>query len=238
MTVDGSHVLEAEVREHAVRPDEPLQRALAVHDGLVGEGAHLAAVLEGALSPPEKLLVAGVRADHVEPPRETACSRRVRAAVVVDDDDNAVVRRRERVERLPRHAAGEGAVADHGNRVAIRLAAQRAAASDSCRPRQRGRRVGVLDDVVLALRARGVTGEAAPRSERGEVAAAREQLVDVCLVAGVEDDGVVRRLEDPVQRNGELHDAKVWAEVPARARDRVDEVVADLAGKFVALRQA
>ena len=53
----------------------------------------------------------------------SADRRRVGAAVVVDDDDQATgVVVGDVVERLPRHAAGEGAVAHDGDDVAIVLA--------------------------------------------------------------------------------------------------------------------
>ena len=48
-----------------------------------------------------------------------------------------------------------------------------------------------------------------------EVVPAGQQLVHVGLVAGVEDDRVPRRVEDAVQRDGELDDAEVGAEVAA-----------------------
>src|SRR5665648_332478 len=49
------------------------------------------------------------------------------------------------------------------------------------------------------------------------------------LVAGVEDDRVVRQVEDPVHRDRELHDPEVRAQLTARARDGLHEEVADLA---------
>jgi hypothetical protein len=49
-----------------------------------------------------------------------------------------------------------------------------------------------LDDVVLGLGALGIAGEAAPQAEPAEVLAPGDELVDVRLVSGVEDDGVVR----------------------------------------------
>ena len=85
-----------------------------------------------------------------------------------------------------------------------------------------------LDDVVRALGALRVAGEAPARAEPGEVLAAGEQLVHVGLVPGVEDDRVVRRVEDPVDRDRQLDDAEVRPEVAAGPRHVLDEELADL----------
>ena len=55
-----------------------------------------------------------------------------------------------------------------------------------------------------------------PRSRR--VLTTGEQLVDVGLVAGVEHDGVPRGAEGAVQRDRQLDDPEVGAEVAAGAR--------------------
>ena len=124
---------------------------------------------------------------------------------------------RDVVERLPGHAAGEGAVADDGDDVPV-LAADRVGLGQPVGVGQRGGGVGVLDDVVLGLGLARVAADAALLAQRVEVGgAAGEQLVDVGLVAGVEDDPVARGVEDPVDRQGQLDDAEVGAEVAAGA---------------------
>ena len=60
------------------------------------------------------------------------------------------------------------------------------------------------------------------------VAAAGEDLVRVGLVADVPEDLVARRVEQAVQRDGELAGAEVGAEVAADLADRVDDQLADL----------
>ena len=86
----------------------------------------------------------------------------------------------------------------------------------------------VLDDIVLRFGTAGIPGQAASGAQLGEILSPREDLVDVGLVAGVKDDGVLRRVKDPVQRDGELDNAQVGAEVSARARHGLDEEVSDL----------
>ena len=62
------------------------------------------------------------------------------------------------------------------------------------------------------------------------VAAAGEDLVRVGLVADVPQDLVARRVEQRVQRDGQLAGPEVGAEVPADLADRVDDVLAHLLG--------
>ena len=100
----------------------------------------------------------------------------------------------------------------------VGLAAQLVAPWPGRRRRTGGRGVRVLDHVVLGLGPARVAGQAAALAQRAESAApAGEQLVHVRLVAGVEDDPVPGRVEDPVQRDGQLHDAEVRPEMPAGA---------------------
>ena len=87
----------------------------------------------------------------------------------------------------------------------------------------------VLDDVVLGLGATGVARQAALLLEVLEpLEPADQHLVDVGLVAGVEDEDVLRRAEDPVQRDGQLDDAEVGPEVAAGGGDLLDELGTDL----------
>jgi hypothetical protein len=60
------------------------------------------------------------------------------------------------------------------------------------------------------------------------VAAAREDLVRVGLVADVPQHLVARRVQEGVQAHRELRGPEVRAEVPADLAHRVDDVLADL----------
>ena len=149
---------------------------------------------------------------------EPADGRGVRAAVVVDDDDElAVLGCGDVVERFPRHAAGQRAVADERDDVPV-LTSQVVRLGEAVCVRQRRRRVGVLDDVVLGLGLARIAGQATLLPQGVEVGSATgEDLVDVRLVAGVEHDPVVRRVEDPMDGDGQLDHAEVGAEVAARS---------------------
>ena len=72
-----------------------------------------------------------------------------------------------------------------------------------------------FDDVVHGFGAFGVAGQSALLAQRGEVLAAGDQLVHVGLVAGVEDHGVARGVEDAVDAQRQFDDAEVGPEVPA-----------------------
>ena len=84
-----------------------------------------------------------------------------------------------------------------------------------------------------------VAGQAALLPQPVEAAGpAGDHLVDVRLVAGVPEDPVVRRVEDPVQGQGQLDDAEVRTEVAPGARHRGDEELADLLGQRLELRRS
>ena len=67
-----------------------------------------------------------------------------------------------------------------------------------------------------------------PAERRGPTG---EHLVHVALVAGVPDQRIARRIEDPVQGDGQLHHAEVRPEVPAGAYDGLHQPLAYLGGK-------
>jgi hypothetical protein len=103
---------------------------------------------------------------------------------------------------------------------------------EALRDRQPRSRVAAVEDVVLALRSPGEAADAVDLTERSEaVEPAGQQLVGVGLVAGVPDDPVARRVEDPVQGDRQLDDAERLAEVAAGLRDGRDDGLPDLGGE-------
>ena len=156
--------------------------------------------------------------------------RRVRPAVVVDDDHEvAGVVVGDVVERLPRHAAGERAVADDGDDVAVALRRSSRTPSRCRRPTRASSTRASTRRRRARLGALRVAGEAAGLAQRRESWRAGQELVHVRLVAGVEDDRVARRVEHPVDGDRQLDHAEVRAEVTAGLRDVLDEDFADLA---------
>ena len=86
------------------------------------------------------------------------------------------------------------------------------------RGRDRGRRMADAERVVLAFLALRERREAVLLLDRGDaVAAAGQDLVRIALVADVPDQAVARRVEQVVQRDGQLDHAQAGAEMAAGA---------------------
>ena len=129
------------------------------------------------------------------------------------------------VERLERHAAGEGAVADHGNRVAMIL---RLAGGDR-HPQSGadgGARVAGAESVIWRLDAAGEPGEAILEAQAAHhLAPASENLVRIGLVADVPDDAVFRGIEHLVQGDREFDHAEAGGEMAAGTGDALHQEV-------------
>ena len=149
VTVQRAHVLDAEVGKHRLRRQHVLDASLdPVHDVVDGAAEHRDA-LDRALDEAQRLLVTVVGAKPGQVIGETANGGRVRAAVVVDDDDQLeVLLVGDVVECLPRHAAGERAVAHHRHDGPV-LTPEAVALGHSLGPGQCRGGMGVGDPVVL-----------------------------------------------------------------------------------------
>ena len=180
---------------------------------MLADHGHLANDL---LSPPALADIAWIEADPGDARREPANGWRVRTAIVVQDDDGLAAGVPEVVEGLVRHAPGEGAVADYGHHLAAACVGAVGLAGlpggfetkvfghrQAVGIRQSRARVAVFDPVVLRFCLARITGEATGLAEVVEpVLATSEELVDVGEMAGVPQDAVVRRIENPMQGQG------------------------------------
>ena len=93
--------------------------------------------------------------------------------------------------------------------------------------------MGRAERVVFALAALGEAGQPAFLPQRADaVAPAGQDLVRIGLVADVPDQPVVGRVEDVVQRDGQLDDAEPRAEMAAGDRYRVDQLGAQFGGEL------
>ena len=141
--------------------------------------------------------------------------------------------------RLPAHAAGQRAVADHDDHVPTR-AGELERLGQAVGVGQAGGGVAVLDEVVLALGPARVAGQAAALAQVVETGLAPGQdLVHVRLVTDVPQDRVVRRVEHPVQRHRQLDDPQVRPEMPAgpgnlRHQERTDLIAKS--GQFLVIQ--
>ena len=85
------------------------------------------------------------------------------------------------------------------------------------------------EGVVLALRPRREGREAVGLLDGVQaIAAPRQHLVRVGLMADVPDQPVMRRVVDIMQRDGELHRAQAGREMAATGADGVDQELAQL----------
>ena len=132
------------------------------------------------------------------------------------------------VQRLEGHACRHAAVADQRDRH-VRAALMLHGAGHAERGRNRSARVAGAEGVVRRLGAAQELRDAPFLADAREVVAASgQQLVRVALVADVEHQLVARRVEDGVDRGDQLDGAEARGQVPARARDVLDDLLAQL----------
>ncbi len=159
-----------------------------------------------------------------------------RHLVVVEDDKEPLFQVARVVHRLKGHAAAQRPIPDHRDRIAkpaFALAAQIARSGKAQRGRDRGRGMGGAEGIVDRLGSFGEPGKPALLPQGADtVAAAGQDLVGIALVAHVPDDLVFRRIENRVQRHGQLDHAKPSAQMPAGFRDRADRLGAQLTGQL------
>ena len=230
MAVDRAHVGEVELLEEEARRPVGLDRGLHLGPEPLDPAAEAERQLgEPLLGGRARLVEARVEPHALEVAGDRADVRRDRHAVVVEDDHHRRLQPAGVVERLVGDAAGERAVADHGDDLAVLADPLPHRLLEADRVADRGRGVARAHDVVLGLEDRAERREALVLADRVEpVAPAGEHLVGIGLVADVPEDLVPRRVEQAVQGDGELAGAEVGAEVAADLADRVDDQLAHL----------
>ena len=150
--------------------------------------------------------------------------RRDRHVVVVQHHDQPRMPGAGVVHRLIGHAGAHRAVADHRDDVAL-LALQVARHRHPQPGRDRGGGMRRAERVVFALRAAGEAGQAAALAQRADaVAPPGQDLVRIGLMPDVPDQPVVRRVEDRMDGDRQLHHAQRGAEMTAGDRHRVDRL--------------
>ena len=236
VAVDGAEVLQAELLEEDGGPEHALGGFFgAADDGHGGFAAEALDELGGRLV---EVAVALVGDDAVEVAGDGADVAVDGPLVVVEDDDEALGLVGDVVERFKGDAVGEGGVSGDGDDM-LMAAGEIAGDGHAEGGGERGAGVARAVAVVLALGAQHEAVEAAGLADGVELlAAAGEDLVDVGLVADVEDDLVLGRIEDGVQGEGELDDAEIGAEVAAGLGERLNEEGANLFRQLGQLRGA
>ena len=152
-----------------------------------------------------------------------------RHAVVVQDHEQVGVRGSGVVESLESQSSGQRAVADHGDHLAL-LAPQSRRGGHAQRGGDRSRGVSRAERVVLAFAHARETAQPVQLAIRQEpVAPTRDDLVGISLMAHVPDQLVVRRVEDVVQRGGQLDDSQTRPQMPRIGRKLLDDEMPQLA---------
>ena len=78
--------------------------------------------------------------------------------------------------------------------------------------------MGVLHDIVDALFSRWITSKSISLSQSIEsIATSGDDLVNIRLMASIEDDRILRAVEDAMDGEGQFNDAEVWPEVATAA---------------------
>ena len=158
-----------------------------------------------------------------------------RPFVVVKNADEFLRAVRNVVQGLEGNAARQGRVAEERDDVFVGAAhvARRGHAEGD---REAGARVAGAVVVVLAFEAVEESARSAELAHPlDQLAPAREDFVDVALVADVHDKAVPRRVENVVQGQGHLDDAEVRPKVAARFREDRDQLLANLLGQRLKL---
>ena len=229
MAVDGSGIANAEGLEEGVRSDKLTQSAGDTVDARIGHFAHGWDLPEDVPEALARLNIGRVEPQARQRLRQLRDGRGITAAIVVEDDDHPSSGMTEVVERLVGHPASEGSVTDDGHdpplaTMAGELALELVGGRHPIGIREHRRGMRVLDPIVLGFRPIGVTREASLLPEVLEaIAPAREELVDIGLMAGVPQDGVSRRVEDPMESECQLHDSEIGSEMPASCGHRLDD---------------
>ena len=162
-----------------------------------------------------KLVVTGIGDELVEMGGNGADVFGDAPFVVVEDADETFGGVANVVESLKGNAVGQGGVAENADDVLIG-AALVAGGAHAQRGGEGGAGVAGAVAIVLALRAERKAVQAAGGADGLEaVLAARQQLVDITLVADIPDEFVVRGGEDGMEGEGQFDDAQVRADMAA-----------------------
>ena len=230
MAIDRAVVADAEFVENDAWREEVFQRGLGFVCELAGGfSTNPFQELRGVFM---QVREGGVRDDAVEVVRHGADIFRDRPLVVIENDDEAFRRGCDIVERFKSNAASERCVACHADDMLVGAEAV-AGSGHAERGGKGGAGVTRAVAVVLALTAEQETIQALVLANRGKaVETAGEELVDIALVADIEEKLVARRVEHTVQGDREFHDTEVRAEVTAGFGEDLDEFATNLAGEL------
>ena len=210
-----------EAHDRRAQPARPLEQARPDHGDLLDRPVIGALAVAPRARQLDLREVLGDRPDR----------RADRHLVVVEHDEHLGLALADVVQGLERQAAHQRGIPDD-DRDAFHPMAQVARLGEALGDRQPRPGVPAIEHVVRRFAPPREAADAVERAQCPEPCqASGEQLVRVGLVAGVPHDPVARRLQQPVQRDRQLHDAERRPEVAARLGDGPDDGLADLGGE-------
>ena len=216
VAVDGADVIESHLLEQRAGQHHALQMFL----GAAGQFPHGRHLPQHFLAAFAQMRIHAARQRPRQIIRQRAHVLRNRHVVVVEDDEQVGRRRARVIERFERHAGGERAIADDGDRAAI-LSAFGGGDGHAERGADRRARVPDTEGVVLAFAARREWREAAVLLDGVQLIAAPGQyFVRIGLVADIPDQPVVGCIENVMKRHGEFDRAQARGKVAAAGRSR------------------
>jgi len=229
VAVDGAVVFQAEFFENHARPQDALGSFLGFARHM--QGGFSAKAFDELLGALVQVVEARVGDDFIEIAGDGADVLVDRPLVIVEHDDQPPGAVGDVIEGFVGDATGEGGVSGEGDDVFFPADA---IARDCHTERGGESRAGVTGAiaVVRALAAQHEAIESARSADGVELlAASGEELVDVRLVADVEDEMIRRRIENVVHGQREFDHAQVRTEVSAGFREDGNQLLANLFGK-------
>ena len=227
VSVHGAQIGDPHILEHHARDHQLLQAVLgpadARHHRLPVPG-----ITDGVVNAVLHVQIGVGSADVVQIFGNAPHIFRNGHVVVVQDDDEIGLQPGGVVQRLIGHPAGQGAVPDHGNHRII-LSLQVSGLHQAEPGGDGGGAVSRIKAVAFAFLAFGETAHAAVLAQMLKaLPPSGQKLVGIGLMPHVPDDLILGQIQHQMKRHGQLHRAKVGAEMASRHADLVHQKFPDL----------
>ena len=229
MSVDGADVTEAEfLEEHAAR-ERRLDAVTHLVDGLIRHVADERNHFQQVVQMPLRILIERAEPGAVEIPCQAADARADRHFVVVENDKKVLAQTRGIIHRLKDDAGRQGAVADDGDAVPVRMAQQIVGHLETRDAGDTAPGMAGHEQVVQAFFRVGIAHRPAARADRLETRiAAGDELVRINLMPGIPDEAVLAEIERQVQGQAKFDDAEIAGKVSGPNAEDAHQFVAHL----------
>ena len=122
--------------------------------------------------------------------RQAPDSGLIGATVVINYDNQAKIGTfRDIVQSFPSHSPGHGTISNDCHRIGT-ISFKCFSFRYPLRPRQRGRGMGVFHHIMYRFRPRRISRQPLRRAQLGKIFASGEDLMDIGLMPGIENNGV------------------------------------------------